>query len=227
MTVEEQKSIVRKIDASIQLGKTIGDIIESFKVTTPDFKNHIAQFIHKILNEEELTQEFVNLLRRKTVDSSFLIGQEKKDLYHYSKGRADFYFYWKEETETTESFFDIEAKILTDRFTKDRAKEYVIGEHFKKDGTKEINGGIERYKLEKHGKGLFQCGMIGFIEKEDTAFWKTTINNWIEELSKSDLSWNKNEVLTELENQTEYAYLNSIAHTITTKEILLHHFWIK
>lgn len=219
MIAEEQiHDNPKEINSSIPAGKTIGYIIEAFKSTTPYFKKHISQFTHKVLNEEELTQEFVNLLRRKTVDHPFLIGQEKKDIYRFSKGRADFYFYWKEETATTESFFDVEAKILTQRFTKNREKEYVIGNS--------KNGGIERYKIEKHGKGLSECGMLGFIEKENSNFWITKINTWIKDLSKLDITWNKDEVVKELENHAEFVYLNSVTHTISSSDILLHHFWI-
>ncbi len=220
MIAEEQFDNTReKFESSIPLGKTIATIINSFKITTPYFKTHISQFTPKILNEEKLTQEFVSLLRRKTADYPFLIGQEKKDLYNHSKGRSDFYFYWKEETATTESFFDVESKILTDRFPKDRKKEYVIGN--------KNNGGIERYKIERHGKGLGECGMFGFVEKENFEFWITTINKWIENLAESDSSWNKDEVLRKEENQTEFTYLKSEVHTISTRVIKLHHFWIK
>jgi hypothetical protein len=200
------------------LGKTIDSIINSFASTTPYFKNHIQQFIHKTLNEEELTQEFVNLLRRKTIDLPFLIGQEKKDLYHFSKGRADFYFYWKEESATTESFFDVEAKILTDRFPEKRKKEYVIGEN--------RNGGIERFKIEKHGKGLHQCGLLGFVEKHTTEYWFETINSWILELSSMDRSWTNNEVLEIKETKPDYLYSISSAQRISSESVFLHHFWI-
>ena len=218
MTAEDikYKSII--IDASIPLGKTINTIIEAFKVTTPYFKNHITQFTHKVLNEQELTQEFVALLRRKTIDSSFLIGQEKEDLCQNSEGRVDIYFYWKEETETTESFFDVEAKILTNRFPKIREREYVIGDN--------KNGGIERFKIEKHGKGLSQCGLLGFIEQDTPEYWLRTINDWIVELSDPDKNWNDNEILFRRENQPDYVYLTSDAYRINSDKVILHHFWV-
>ena len=126
MTAEDFKYNPQNIESSIPFGKTINQIIESFRETTPYFKENIIQFTHKTLNEEELTQEFVALLRRKTAEFSFLIGQERKDLYTRSKGRVDIYFYWKEETATTASFFDVEAKMLTNRFHKSREKESLL-----------------------------------------------------------------------------------------------------
>lgn len=218
MTAEDITYNSQRIKVSIPLGKTIDTIIESFKETTPYFKKHITQFTHKTLNEYDLTQEFVALLRRKTVNSPFLVGQEKADLYHNSGGRVDVYFYWKEETETTESFFDLEAKILTNRFPVKRKKEYVIGEN--------KNGGIQRFKIEKHGKGLPQCGLLGFIEKETSEHWLNSINCWIQELSNSNPTWYDDEVLILKENDLGCTYLLSSAHRPSDK-VLLHHFWIK
>ncbi len=218
MTAEEVKYNQQKIEVSIPLGKTINSIIESFKETTPYFKKHITQFSHKVLNEQELTQEYVALLRRKTVNSPFLIGQEKADLYQHSRGRVDFYFYWKEETATTESFFDVEAKILTNRFPENREKEYVVGD--------KSNGGIERFKTEKHGKGLNQCGLLGFIEINNPNYWLKTINFWIQELSNNNGNWRNDEVLTLIDNHNDYTYLVSSAHR-PIDIVSLHHFWVK
>ena len=218
MIAEEPIYKPYRIESSIPLGKTIDSIIGSFASTVPHFKNHIKQFAHKTLNEEELTQEFVNLLRRKTIDLPFLIGQEKKDLYHFSKGRADFYFYRKEEFASTESFFDVEAKILTDRFPEKRKKEYVIGDN--------RNGGIERFKIEKHGKGLQQCGLLAFVEKSTSKYWFESINSWILELSSTDNHWNKHEVLKIEEDISDYLYSTSTAQRISSDNVFLHHFWI-
>jgi hypothetical protein len=220
MIAEEQiPSHPEIISSSIPIGKIIDCIIDSFKANTPYLKDHIKQFTHQQLNEEKLTQEFVALLRRKTADYSFLIGQELKDLYNYSTGRSDFYFYWKDESTTTESFFSVEAKILTDRFPNSRETEYVIGST--------NNGGIQRYKIEKHGKGLSQCGMLGFVEKDSFDFWIAKINTWIEELSKPNSSiWNKNESIKEVERNAVSIYLKSVAHRSSSNDIQLHHFWI-
>ncbi|MBI4650135.1 hypothetical protein HY745_02395 [Candidatus Desantisbacteria bacterium] len=206
-------------NSSISKGSTVKLIIKSFIETTPIFKAHIKTFTVKTLNEEEQTQEFVNIMRRKTQYYPFLIGQEKKDLYHGAKGKPDFYFYSREESESTESLFDVEAKRLPSPPPKSREKEYVIGD--------KSNGGIERFKNEKHGKGLSECGMLGFIETEDSNFWLAKINEWLEELSKSNENWVKDETLKEIKNKIVYTYLNSIVHTISKRDLKLHHFWIK
>lgn len=199
----------------------IYSIINSFKQSVPFFKSYISTHISKqALNEDELTQVFVEQLdiQLRKLNYPFGVKNQYRDIYYGSSGFSDFYFHPIEEGKSTASIFSVESKRLPAP-SNDREKEYVIGVN--------KNGGIERYKIEKHGKGHTECGMLGFIEKENSLFWKTTINKWIEDLSKSDTTWNKDEVVEERENHTEFVYLYSIAHTTSSKDILLHHFWIK
>ena len=120
--------------------------------------------------------------------------------------------------ETTESFFDVEAKRLTDKFPKNRKKEYVIGEN--------KNGGIERFKIEKHGKGISQCGIVGFIEDLTTDYWLKTINGWIIELSQTNDNWFEDEILFDPTDSDNYCCSFSNAKRLNSDSVLLHHFWI-
>ena len=70
-----------------------------------------------------------------------------------------FYFYEIEKGKTNVPLFVVEAKILPAPLPKKREKEYVKGD--------KKNGGIERFKLEKHAKGLNQCGMVGFVQQNN------------------------------------------------------------
>ncbi len=219
MIAEEAEYQLPNIETSIQIGMHLKSILAAYISTTPKFKKHILKFTHKNLNEEELTQEFVNLLRRETTDLSFLISNEKKDIYQLTKGKSDFYFYPKEQEATTESFFDVEAKILTDRFPKSREKEYVIGDS--------KNGGIERYKNEQHGKGLEKCGMIGFIEKENFEYWLKEVNKWIVELTTKNSFWEKSEILKKVQLNNDYSLFVSKTKRKTKSDLKLNHFWIK
>ena len=97
-------------------------------------------------------------------------------------------------------------------------KEYVIG-HNK-------NGGIERYKTERHGKGLNECGILAFIEKEDSNYWLKEINHWITEEAKINITWKEDELINLHYGKEMYCYLESIAHRKGIKDIILHHFWI-
>lgn len=191
------------------------------KQTVPNFKSYVQSnfYVKKRLNEDDFTQIFVEqaqILIRKN-DYPFNISSQYRDVTNLSKGFSDFYFYPNEQGISTASIFSVESKRLPSP-EKTREKEYVIGE--------KNNGGIERYKTEKHGKGLNECGMLGFIEKETSAYWLTTINSWIDDLSNSNNTWNKDEILIESEKQNNYNYLKSIVHRKTSNDIVLHHIWI-
>lgn len=195
-------------------------IIESMKQTVPYFKSYIASGHHKKknLNEDELTQiyiEQVQILIRKQ-DYPFNISSQYRDIYNLSKGFSDFYFYPNEQDLLTTSLFSVESKRLPSPDGA-REKEYVIGTT--------NNGGIERYKIEKHGKGLDDCGLLGFIEKETPNYWEMTINNWIKDLATKSKSWKDDEVLQLEVLNTHYCFLKSITHR-NTSDIRLFHIWI-
>jgi len=113
--------------------------------------------------------------------------------------------------------FSVECKRLPSP-QKAREKEYVIGDN--------NNGGIERYKTEKHGKGLYECGLLGFIEKENSKYWLKEINNWLENLSKVDKIWKQDEILSKIESKKDFYFLKSIAHR-KKGDINLNHLWVK
>ena len=146
-----------------------------------------------------------------------MLKENYKDAYNLSKGFSDFFFYPNEQNISTASIFSVESKRLPSP-TKSREKEYVIGD--------KNNGGIERYKTEKHGKGLFVCGLLGFVEKESFSYWEVTINNWIKELAKIDKDWHKDEIFFEVESNTDFCFLKSIAHR-KIDDINLIHLWVK
>jgi hypothetical protein len=185
------------------------------------FKTYIKSEYHKkkSLNENDLTQEYTKqaqiLIRKK--DYPFNIEGQYQDVYNLSKGFSDFFFYPNEQNEELSSLFSVESKRLRTKETS-REKEYVIGD--------KNNGGIERYKTEKHGKGLMECGLVGFVEDKDFKHWHTIINSWILYLSKPSKSdWKKDEVLSEIENNIDYCILQSLAHR-DIDDINLTHLWV-
>ena len=115
------------------------------------------------------------------------------------------------------SIFSIECKRLPAP-DKRREKEYVIGD--------KNNGGIERYKTEKHGKNLNESGMLGFVEKKTFSFWQQCINTWILDLSVISNVWQADENLEAVENKEDFMLLKSLAHRTSLKDICLHHLWI-
>ena len=189
--------------------------------TVVHFKTYIKSEYHKKkrLNENDLTQEYTKqvqiLIRQKNYP--FNIEGQYQDVYNFSKGFSDFFFYPNEQNIKLSSLYSVESKRLPSPENY-REKEYVIGD--------KNNGGIERYKSEKHGKGLIECGLIGFIEAKDFKYWHKTINTWIEGLTEiSKTNWKKDEVLTEIESNIDYCGLQSIAHR-QANDINLTHLWI-
>lgn len=207
---------------SILKGKTVSFIINIIKETPPYFISAInTKGIIKPLNENKLTQIFVEqinaVIREK--EAPIFAQNQYSDLFFKTKGIPDFYFYEIEKGKTNVPLFVVEAKILPAPLPKKREKEYVKGD--------KKNGGIERFKLEKHAKGLNQCGMVGFVQQNNFDFWKNEINSWIEKLSMNDILWNIDEKLESYENIKDNFYLQSIVHRKSTDDIKIHHFWIK
>jgi hypothetical protein len=90
------------------------------------------------------------------------------------------------------------------------------------------NGGIQRFKTEKHGSGLDDCGMVGFVGNGTFQLWKESINHWITELSQSNNFWKENEILVEAAAAIDlnFTVLESIAYTTSQRCVHLHHLWI-
>ena len=189
--------------------------------TVAHFQSYLKLGFHKKkkLNENDLTQLYTKQvqihIRKK--DYPFNIEGQYQDVYNQSKGFSDFFFYPNEQNEELSSIYSVESKRLPSP-EKKREKEYVIGDN--------NNGGIERYKTEKHGKGLSECGLLGFVENKDFNHWHTTINGWIDDLSKlPNTTWKSDEVLSKIDSNTDYCTLQSTAHRISD-DIKLTHLWI-
>jgi hypothetical protein len=218
-----EQNIFNSAQPNIELpkNKIIALVKECMVETAVHFKSYLKAGFHKKknLNENDLTQIYTKqaqiLIRKKGYP--FNIESQYQDVYNLSKGFSDFFFYPDEQNVALASLFSVESKRLRTTETS-REKEYVIGE--------KNNGGIERYKTEKHGKGLMECGLIGFIEENDFNHWHTTINSWIVDLANiSNSNWKKDEVLSEIENNNDYCIFKSIAHR-DVDDINLTHFWI-
>jgi hypothetical protein len=189
--------------------------------TVVHFTSYFKSEFHKKtkLSENDLTQLYTKQaqihIRKK--DYPFNIEGQYQDVYNQSKGFSDFFFYPNEQNVELSSIYSVESKRLPSP-EKKREKEYVIGDN--------NNGGIERYKTEKHGKSLSKCGLLGFVEDRDFNHWHTTINGWIDDLSKlPKTTWKSDEVLSVTDGNTDYYLLKSIAHR-EHDVVNLTHLWI-
>jgi len=119
------------------------------------------------------------------------------------------------------NIFVFEAKRLDSKLGKSREKEYIIGE----------TGGIERFKRDKHGKGLPHAGMIGYVQTDDFDTWKSKINNWIDKeiitSTSPELSWIIDDKLIERNQTLQIVKYISTHNCISKKQINLTHLWVK
>jgi hypothetical protein len=221
MIAEENLSNISKPNISVSNVSVLLNINKLMTQTVPNFKNylHSGFYKKKKLNEDQLTQIYIeqaNILIR-SYDYPFNVGGQYRDITNLSKGFSDIYFYPSEQNVSTTSLFSVEAKRLPSP-EKSREKEYVIGN--------KNNGGIERYKTEKHGKNLNKCGLLGFIEKEDCDHWLKKVNNWILDLTELNTDWKKDEILINKESTENYSTFNSIAYKKNNTFVSLNHLWI-
>lgn len=196
-------------------------IINVMKEAIPNFLIQInTRLYENTLNEDQLTQIYqqqVQILVRKH-NYPFNISSQYRNITYQSQGISDLYFYPNEELELSTSIFSAESKRLPAP-DKRREKEHVIGN--------KNNGGIERYKTEKHGKGLSERGLLSFVEEETFPFWQQRINTWISGLLiRIPDIWKADENLAKIESGYYFIILQSIAHRVSKKDIRLHYLWI-
>lgn len=215
MIIEDKHTYSNKPDFDIPKGKLLQWIEKSLVETTPFFLYTLLPNLNEIQYAQEFVAELERTLRK--MEIPLCVGREYSDIYTEDAEKeriVDFYFYPAEQGSSRKSLFSVEAKRLPTPGGKDRAKEYVFG----------ARGGIERFKREEHGKGLFNCGILAFIEKQDFTYWFSTINSWIKESSFSK-SWDADEYLSNLFISTTWAKSISIVKR-KSSDMTLTHFWV-
>jgi hypothetical protein len=207
--------------SAIKPDSTLGIIIQSIYNTYTPFIEALQYHPNSNLSSEKsLVQEFViqnDIQLRKRINS-IRIEKEYTDNFYGTKGIPDFAYLLLEEGASHEPLFVVEAKILPAPDNKtQREKEYVIGNNY--------NGGIERFKIGKHGIGLNHCGLVGFIKDNNTTdSWVKKINSWIIDLSMNTPSiWSHNEILEKIGASNQ---IQSIAIR-QTGNVYLYHFFVK
>ncbi len=195
-------------------------ILESISNTAKPFVHSIQTHKNIDWNEDSLTQVFIaqNTVQLQKLSISLMVGAQYRDIHHKTKGIPDVYYSMIEEGRDHKPSFVMEAKRLPTP-TNTREKEYVIG----KTTSGNPNGGIERFKLGKHGIGHSHCGMLAFVENEEYQYWLRKINSWIAELYPV---WSENEFLELQKNHTHHSHCKSKVKR-EKDEVIIDHFWIK
>jgi len=195
-------------------------IFKSIKYTVIPFVNTVKPFINTF-SEDAFTQEFVekNDFQLSKLTNCIGVKNQYKDLIYKTNGIPDVYYHFKEEEGVRKPIFIMEAKVLPAP-SPSRSKEYVIG-YYKKSGNP--SGGIQRFKVEKHGKGQTNCGLLAYVLKDKTDSWYRMVNSWIKEIQPS---WDAKELLTFEFKEGRYCRFNSKVIRETESELNLYHFWI-
>ncbi len=193
-------------------------ILESLEKTPKYFFEALHTHPNKNdLNEDGLTQVFItqNHVQILKLEIPIHVSAQYIDTYRKSKGKPDIHYTQSEEGKNYEPTFVMEAKRLPPP-EKHREKEYICGT----TQSGNPNGGIERFKLEKHGKGLQECGLLGYIESETPKKWLKKINKWI-----SDLQWSKEECL-QFNSEDNFLSRYTSKCIRNHDSLVLHHFWL-
>jgi len=195
-------------------------VLKSISNTAKPFVNAIKTHRNTNWNEDSLTQVFIaqNTVQLQKLSTSLMVGAQYRDIYHKTKGIPDVFYSMIEEGRDHKPTFLMEAKRLPTP-TSTREKEYVTG----KTLSGNPNGGIERFKLGKHGAGHSHCGMLAFVEKEEYQYWLKNINSWIAELYPI---WSESELLKLQKNYSHYSHYKSKAER-ETDTVDIDHYWIK
>ncbi|MDT0651223.1 MULTISPECIES: hypothetical protein [Flavobacteriaceae] len=212
------------IEASLSIDISAEDIrrkiLESISNTAKPFIHSIHTHKNSDWNEDSLTQVFIaqNTVQLQKLSTSLMVATQYRDIYHKTKGIPDVFYSMIEEGRDHKPSFVMEAKRLPTPISS-REKEYVVG----KTTAGNPNGGIERFKLGKHGAGHSHCGMLAFVEKEEYQYWLKNINSWIAELYPI---WSESELLKLQKNYAHYSHYKSKVER-EKDEVNLDHFWIK
>lgn len=123
-----------------------------------------------------------------------------------------------------QALIPIECKRLPTPKGSDRdEREYVFSSYG-------IRGGIQRFKLGKHGADHELAAMVGYIQERDCGYWKNEIISWITELRKTDPVWQPSDCFTDdkYDKVLRLSRLRSVHQRPSgLSDIEILHFWIE
>ena len=163
------------------------------------------------LNSQSLVETF-NIIGTTGVACTSWIGVQKEHEREDNSGKEDIYFHLNDDNHTR--IFYAEAKRLPKHQSKCE-EEYVTGV----SSTGSPSGGIQRYKLGKHGDyRLRHNGIIAYVENKSIEEWISIVNNRITNEYPDD------SLLVPIGFVNEY----TSTHNYINQEgsFRMHHFWI-
>lgn len=198
-------------------------IVQNFKGSSGENENSITNRLCKTLNS------------KKPAESSYYFHHQnlEDEKENTSTDFAAFgtFAYATENNIEDESppLIKFEAKRLNSTLSKNREREYVIGEY--ENGKRIKNsGGIERFKNGRHGKDIVYAGIIGYVQTDSFTFWLEKINGWIGDEIKtpndSSLTWQEDDILIDDMKEEHVSCYTSKTKRLSGDILLLRHYWI-
>lgn len=213
--------------------------VQSFTIGSPQKPNDLytllCQFIDSVIDgftyfgdsiaEDDITSDISRYLDGKIEESI-------QPIFKFSNQakRADIGVYLGRQYNSynTNMFCWIESKRLpTPKSARRDEREYVFVNHLQNQF--EGNGGIERFKLNKHGEGLPVAIMFGYVQSNTFEYWEEKVNQWLQTYSSMVPSY-PNEKLERIGPNVNR--FRSIHQRIDYKnmqpmqDITIYHFWI-
>jgi hypothetical protein len=172
-------------------------------------------------SEVELTSDLVTYLSKTAhnEEHNFLFNHEEPQPNRY---RIDFAaFPAGEEDDYTKKITVFECKRLPAP-SPSRTNEYIAGKL----------GGIQRFKLEKHGANHEIVGMVGYIQsstiKDHLDKINTCITDFCLETNDGVLKWKDDKILTIMESNISMGVCHSLSihQRVELSPITIHHLWV-
>jgi hypothetical protein len=171
--------------------------------------------------EPRLTNDLVTYLSKKArnEEQNFLFNHEEPQTGRHTIDFAAFPA--GEEDDYTKNITVFECKRLPAP-SPNRENEYITGKL----------GGVQRFKLEKHGAKHESVGMVGYIQAGEIKDNLDKINDYITDLrlktSDGTLKWDEDKILTIFEDDISMGvcYSLSVHQRVTLSPITIHHLWI-
>jgi hypothetical protein len=211
---------------------------QSFTVGNPQKPNDLYQLLYHFIDsvidgftynglsdaEDDITLAMSYYLDSKSEESSdifkFINQAKKADIGVYIGRHYD--------SKNIKKLCWIEAKRLPTPDCKCRDEhEYVFVDHsqIKFRG----NGGIERFKLNKHGEGFPVAIMFGYIQSNSFEYWEEKVNQWLQTFSSFVPSY-YDELLVRISSKANRFCSTHLRIDHKSKQkmndIVIYHFWL-
>ncbi|MGY5355404.1 hypothetical protein [Wenyingzhuangia sp. IMCC45467] len=224
MLKDNYNSILKIPSPSIKKGTIKAKLIEFLEDALYEFQKHFKGKVSD--SEESLNEQLGKILSFYSKSQPFIFQPETKQKQIKGIDRRVDIGVFKHYLDPT-PFFTIEAKRLTKAISKNREKEYVLG-----NDKKKLSGGIERFKHNIHGVDLKHSAIIGYVQDGNVKDWYSTINSWIQDLIDekidSSLNWFAKDLLVNKCGFKDIRLVKSISENlkIDKSTIVLNHYFV-